>query len=114
VDSLAGPALACRMAEHREPDLRGLQLFAVLLDYVALAVLAIVPDHAYAWMGQGGAAPAPDDPVRDVRLLLTGAAVLVAGALNLYLALSRRGLWRVGNGALLLALAGFWTVKFLV
>ena len=100
------------MAEARQPDLRALQLFAVLVDYVALAVLALLPAHAYATVGEAGAAA--DDPVRDVRLLLTGAAVVVGGSLNLYLALRRGGLWRLGNGALLLALAGFWTVKFLV
>jgi len=100
------------MAEADEPDPKGLQLFALAVDYVALAVLALMPAHAYDWMR--GAGPLPEDPNRDVRLLLTGAAVLVAGGLNLYVALRRRGAWRYANGGLLLALAGFWTVKFLV
>jgi len=98
------------MPKPPEPDLRALQLFAVLLDYVALMILAVLPDTAYGWMG----AAAPADPVRDVRLLLTGAAVLVAGGLNFYLAARRGGAWRLGNGAMALALAGFWIVKFLV
>ena len=102
------------MARARQSDLRRTQLFAVLLDYLALALLAVVPPHAYGWMTEAAPGAAPEDPVRDVRLLLTGAAVLVAGALNLGLAVRREGAWRVGNGAMLLALAGFWTVKFLV
>ena len=85
----------------------------MVLDYIALALLAVVPAHAYAWMT---AAPGalPEDPVRDVRLLLTGAAVMIAGGLNLGLAVRRGLAWRMGNGALLAVLAGFWTVKFLV
>ena len=104
-------------------DLRPLQLFAVALDYAALVVLAITPVHAYGWTAgiygwTAGMAPAPgalpEDPVGDVRLLITGAAVVIAGGLNLYLAALRRGAWRIGNALLALALAGFWTVKFLV
>ena len=102
------------MTERR--DLRPLQLFVVALDYAALGVLALTPAHAGGTMAD--LLPAPgvplEDPVRDARLLMTGAAVAIAGGLNLYLAVLRRGAWRIGNVGLALALAGFWTLKFLV
>jgi hypothetical protein len=91
-------------------------LLAVAIDWAALVVVVLTPAHAGGWMQDilpSPGAPA-EAPVRDLRLLLTGAAVGLAGGLNLYLAIRRRGAWRVGNVGLALALAGFWTFKFLV
>src|SRR3712207_6774770 len=100
----------------RRPDPCALQILAWALELSALVVLALTPASAYGWVADILPAPglAPEDPVRDVRLLLTGAVLAVAAGLNLWLA-ARRGLrWALANLATALVLAGFWTLKFLV
>lgn len=93
------------------------QLFmALAIDAAFILLLLIIPAHAYEWMIESGLPPKslPDDPLRDIRLLLTG-IVLIAVLFFHLLAAMRLGL--IGRllhvtSAIGLTLAWAWKFYF--
>jgi hypothetical protein len=95
---------------------RLLQRLAYALDVAFLGLLALLPRHAYEWMKDldPGMNQLPDDPLRDVRLVVTLAALLVVAGVHAVNALWSEGVrWRVINGPIVCALTVLWAWKFL-
>lgn len=91
-----------------------IQVVACLSDIMLLLFLYMLPWHAYEWMQEFGVHQLPEDPTQDVRLVLTGSAVLVVVVLHGFL-IARTSLTtvRVANVLVASFIALFWANKFL-
>lgn len=81
-------------------------------DLAFILVCILLPRHAYDWMREldPGMQQLPEDPLRDIRLLLTSVLLLLAASLHAVRMVAARGPGpRAKHAVLIVLLAALWS-----
>ena len=92
-----------------------IQKITYLGDFVVASFLLIVLRNPYEWMEEAdlGITHLPEDPSRDIRILMTLTPLLVITGMHLVSIIINKGLaQRTKNAAIVCALFGYWFWKF--